>query len=496
MVTTRLTCTLALAALLAPPLAAQGDEVDSYPILVQLNQAQLVMLAETGLLPRAFARDMARGIQRVVNAPVKPGARRSGDYLVFEKQLIEIVGPDASKLHMGRSRIDMGATTERMVLRDELLAVFEELAAARERLLELAGKNVETIIPGYTHAVQAQPTSLGHYLSAHAEALERDADRLRSAYGRVNQSPLGSAAFGTSGFPLKRERLAELLGFPALIENSFDATGLGTMDTKAEVAAALAISALTLGRFAQDLVIQYSDPSPGLMLADKLTGQSSIMPQKRNPGVLERLRYTSSAVVGDAQTVWIVSHNTPVGDVGDVRSNLLNRAVLVTTGARKMYAALREIAGGLVVRPERTLAEVDADYSTMTELADTLLREAGVPFRTGHEFASELTTYGRANGKRPKDLTYTEATEIYRKATGQKLPLTDAQFRQAIDARFMVFNRKGRGGPQPPEVRRMLAAQQQRVAGDQSWVKAEKGRLTAAYANLEREFKALSEENR
>ncbi|MEK7750364.1 MAG: hypothetical protein AAB654_00510, partial [Acidobacteriota bacterium] len=137
---TRLTCTLALAALLAPPLAAQGDEVDSYPILLQLNQAQLVMLAETGLLPRPFARDMARGIQRVVNAPVKPGARRSGDYLVFEKQLIEIVGPDASKLHMGRSRIDMGATTERMVLRDELLGVFEELAAARERLLELAGK--------------------------------------------------------------------------------------------------------------------------------------------------------------------------------------------------------------------------------------------------------------------------------------------------------------------------------------------------------------------
>jgi argininosuccinate lyase len=496
MVTNRFTCILTLAALLALPLAGQGDDVDAYPILVQLNQAQLVMLAETGLLPRPLAREMARGIQRVVDAASKPGVKRSGDYLAFEKQLVGIMGPDASKLHMGRSRIDMGATTERMVLRDEALAAFEEMAAARQRLLELAAKNVETIIPGYTHAVQAQPTSLGHYLSAQAGALERDADRLRSAYDRVNQSPLGSAAFGTSGFPLKRERLAELLGFPSLIENSYDATGLGTVDSKAEVASVLAISALTLGRFAQDLVIQYSDPSPGLMLADKLTGHSSIMPQKRNPGVIERLRYTSSSVVGDAQSVWMVSHNTPVGDVGDVRANLLNRAVLVTTGARKMYTALREIAGGLVVRPERTLAEVDADYSTMTELADTLLREAAVPFRVGHDFASALTTYGRTNGKRPKDLTYGEATEIYQKVTGQKLPLTDVQFRQAIDARHMVFNRKGRGGPQPSEVRRLLSAQQRRVAQDQSWAQAEKGRLAAAYATLDREFKALSEQNR
>ncbi len=479
--------------LIAGSAFGQEDDLEPFAVMVQLNKAQLVMLSEEGLLPRPLVREIARGIQRIVADSAGPGRKPSSDYLAFEEGLIQLTGPEASKLHMGRSRIDMGATTERMVLRDEALAVFDEMATARERLLDLAAANVRTIIPGYTHAVQAQPTSLGHYLLALASALERDSDRLCSAYGRVNQSPLGSAAFGTSGFPLNRDRLAGLLGFPALVENSFDATGLATMDSKAEVSAVLAISALALGRFAQDLVIQYGDPSPGMLLTEKLTGHSSIMPQKRNPGIIERLRYTSSAVAGDAQTVWMVSHNTPVGDVGDVRSNLLSRAVLVTRGSRRMYAALRDIAAGLVVRPDRTLAEVDADYSTMTELADTLLREAGVPFRAGHHFASELTSYGRERGKRPKDLTFQEAAEIYRKAAGQEIPITAEQFRDSIDPVRMIENRRGRGDPQPAEVERMLSAHRQRLSQTRTWIESEKERLRRAQAALDQAFQALAE---
>lgn len=484
----------AAATLLIPrPAAAQGDSVDSFATMAQMNQAQLVMLVESGLMEKPLARDIARALRTVMNEAARPGAKISGDYLALEKRLVDMAGPRASTIHMGRSRIDLGATTERMILRDELLAVFTNMLAAREGLLKLAAANVRTIIPGYTHAVQAQPTTLGHYLSALASVLERDAERLRGAYGRVNQSPLGSAAFGTSGFPLNRDRLAQLLGFPALIENSYDATGHGTADAKAEVAAALAISALSLGRFAQDLVIQYGDPSPGMILTEKMTGHSSIMPQKRNPGVIERLRYSASAVAGDAQTVWMVAHNTPVGDVGDVRANLLRRATMCTDGAKIMYVALRDIAAGLVVRPERTLAEVDADYSTMTELADTLLREAGVPFREGHHFASELTTYGRARGKRPKDLSFGEAAEIYQKANGAKIPITEKQFRDSLDPVRMIENRKGRGGPQSAEVERMLAGHRQQLERESAWLDSEKQRLKDSYAALDRAFEAVAQ---
>src|SRR5262249_26084884 len=159
-------------------------------------------------------------------------------------------------------------------------------------------------------------------------------------------------------------------------------------------------------RFSQDLVIQFGDPAPGLNLGDELVGHSSIMPQKRNPGPVERLRMLSSAVVGDAQTVFIVAHNTPVGDVGDVRGNLSRRVQEVTAGAIQMYKTLGTILGGLVVRPDLTLAKVDKDFSTMTELADVLLREGGIPFRTGHHVAGEVAAYGREHGKPPKDITY------------------------------------------------------------------------------------------
>jgi len=474
-------------------LLAQGDEVaGTYPIMVQLNKAQIVMLQETGLLPPALARKIAAGIKQVAATPPKPGARRSGDYLAFERQLIEVVGPEASNLHMGRSRIDMGASTERIAMRQDTLAIFEAMIAAREKLLPLAGKNVHTIIPGYTHAVQAQPTSLGHYLLALDSALERDDERLRQTYARINRSPLGSAAFGTSGFALDRKRVGWLMGFDGLVENSYDATSVSTVDSKAELAAVLAVSALALGRFSQDLVIQFGDPAPGLNLGDELVGHSSIMPQKRNPGAVERLRMVSSAVVGDAQTVFVVSHNTPVGDVGDVRGNLVRRVQFVTSGALQMYNVLGTILGGLVVRPDLTLAKVDQDFSTMTELADALLRDGGIPFRTGYQVAGEVAAYGRAHGKPPKDISFEEVAQVYQKVTGQKIPLTAIQVRQAISAPDMVGNRKGLGGPQAQEVERMLREHRERLAASADWLKLERKRLQDVEESLERAFVQLT----
>src|SRR5262245_42689074 len=152
--------------------------------MIELNKAQIVMLAEKGLLSPAMAQKIAAGIFKIANEPQKAGEQRSGDYLAFENRLVELIGPEGSNLHMGRSRIDIGASTERLVMRSDALELFQEMISAREKLLALAAKHVRTIIPGYTHAVQAQPTSLGHYLVALDSSLERDRERLQQAYAR------------------------------------------------------------------------------------------------------------------------------------------------------------------------------------------------------------------------------------------------------------------------------------------------------------------------
>ncbi len=269
-----------LASALLLPLSAMAAEArDDFHNLAQINKASLVMLAEEDLVPAGLAASIAEGIAQVIEEQGREGAARSANYLHFEKRLLEIAGPEASRLHTGRSRQDIGSTMRRMALRDALLDTYDALLAARHALLDLAAAHVETIIPAYTHGVQAQPTTLAHYLLAFSAAFERDAERLEQAYARLNRSPLGAAVLGTSGFPINRKRLAELLGFDGIVENSYDANLVSSVDSKVEFANALATSAITVGQLMQNLHTQYHDPAPWLLLEEGRTDVSSIMPQ-------------------------------------------------------------------------------------------------------------------------------------------------------------------------------------------------------------------------
>ncbi len=175
----------------------------SVEFLDWLNRASIVMLAESGIVPRPVAARIARGIAELIaQERVRPPAR-SADYLDYEPRLTAIVGPDASRLHTGRSRQDIASAIARMNLRDGLSRVCEALIAAREKLLALAGRHTETIIPAYTHGVQAQPTTFAHYLLAFEAALDRQTERLQQVYARVNRNPLGAAALATSSFPAR-----------------------------------------------------------------------------------------------------------------------------------------------------------------------------------------------------------------------------------------------------------------------------------------------------
>lgn len=484
-----------LVGLADPSLAAPRDR---FFWLSQINRASAVMVVERGIVPKLLGAKIFDAITRVDAAGDAPGAARSGDYLKVEQDLMAVGGPDISRLHSGRSRQDIGSTTQRLIMRDDFLTAFEKLNGMREAILVLAAQAPNAIIPAYTWGVQAQPITFGHYLSGYATAFDREATRMREAYVRLNQSPLGAAALGTSSFPVDRPRLAELLGFDSVAENSLDANQISPIDGGAEMAGLATSGALTLGALIADVTAQYAQTEPWIWLAEgEQTGVSSIMPQKRNPTGLVRLRAEASNLIGEATIFSFIAHNVQPGmsdykDFGNPREYpnaiLRDMATLFQHGE----AVIRSMR----FRTERALDEVNSDYSTTTELADVLQREADVPFRIGHHFASELVNYGRGHHLRASDIPFAEAQRIYAEVAAAskvdaKLPLSEAQFRRALTAENMVTSSKGLGGPQPSEVARMLASARDRLGADKAWLDSSRGKLAAAAQRLEQAFTSL-----
>jgi argininosuccinate lyase len=463
---------------------------DDFDFLVLLNKAQLVSLQEEQLLSLESARRIAEATRFLVEESTSADLR-SSDYLSFEKRLIEKMGDEASNLHMGRSRNDIGASRERMWMRQDFIAIVEIFIEAKRRLLDIAALHKETIIPSYSHAVQAQPISLAHYLLALASSFSRDMERLKHAYAHINQSPLGSGALATSSFPLNRDRLRQLLGFSVLCENSYDSIGAATVDTKVEFCSALSICALNIGRFTQDLLLQHADPLPAITLGDRLVGGSSIMPQKRNPGPLEKLRTLTSHVVADAHAVSIMVHNTPFGDVADARGIGLQRVLMVTSHAYNMMNELKSILDELVVFPELSMKKLEKDYSTMTEVAEMLLREFGLPFRIGHKVAKQLALLGRSAGIAPSEISFEAVSETYASITNETIPFSKERYLMAVDPKQFVFSRAGLGGPQPTETERMLNAQRAELDSFKQWFDSEAQDVQNAYQHLEDSFNKL-----
>lgn len=468
---------------------------DEFFWLNEFNKAAAVMTTEQGIIPPAMSGPLARGVAKVIEEGDKPGGKRPKDYLQYEVLVVAQSGPDASRLHSGRSRQDILATNRRAMLRDRVLELMDTHDVVRGKLQALAANHIKTIVPAYTNGVQAQPTTYAHYLGAYAAAFARDAQRLREAYARLNLSPLGSAVLGTSSFPIDRSRLADLLGFAGVAENSYDATQLGTMDIGIELDAIAANMAVMVGSFVQDVHTQYHQTEPWLLLQEgALTHTSSIMPQKRNPTVLNQVRLQASTVVGGAAMYMIQSHNVPPGMPDSKRE----QSQKTLEDATQMMIQFGRLLDGLVVNPARALAEVNAEYSTTTELADVLQREADVPFRAGHHFASELVTFGRANKLKPADIAFKDAQRIYADSIahfklpqGSTLPLTEARFRESLSAQGMIAASKGIGGPQEAEVRRLQAQSKDRLDKDRAWLKAARQKLAEAQAGLDKAFAKL-----
>ena len=475
----------------APTAAAPRD---NFYWLGQINKATDIINTDEGLLTKEEGRAFAQAIAKVLADGSRPGADRPSNVILFEPYLIQAAGPQITKIHAGRSSQDMLTTVGILEQREHLLALADGLNRVQADLIALAEANRETIIPNYTNGVAAQPNSLAHYLLAYADAYSRDMQRLRQYYKRLNRSPMGATVLNGTGWPLNRDRMAHYLGFDGLAYNTYDAGQVFPQEALIESGGITNCIAIHTTGFIEEIMQQYAQPRPWILLKEGggNTYVSSAMPQKRNPGILNRCRTDASTLLGLSVEAAFRSHNIPAG-MADGRLNGRND---VFPRATKVLAGLDQILNNLVIDPDRALEELNLDWTCSQEIADRLMKNHGIPFRTGHHFASEIVSYARAHNITPKEFTYDQARQVYARVVAndpvlpQAFPMTAEEWDSAKDPRAIVRNRAVKGGPQPAELDKMLRMAKETVADHEAWTRQTRKKLEDAEARLNADFQA------
>lgn len=454
--------------------------------MMAINKAHLIMLREQELITDDEARMIARALSGIELDELRRSSY-TGQFedLFFqvESRLLELAPDVAGNLHLARSRNDMGITIYRMVLREKLLVTLASALYLKEHLLLFALEHAETVMIGYTHTQQAQPTTMAHYMLAATDLLSRDIKRLIQAYHTCNRSPMGAAALTTSGFAISRERMKELLGFDELVENSYDA--VCGADYLGEVATAVQLAAINLGRTVQDMLLWCTQEFAGLKVASPYVQISSIMPQKRNPVSFEHMRSLLSSCAGNATTVLTMMHNTPFGDIVDTEDDMQPYAWRGMSVLEQMYRLMACVVGTMEVNKDVLLERAKESYATVTELADTLVRTDRISFRKAHHIVSSVVKEAMSAGLAANQISLELVNRAAQAVIGRELVLTAEELGLALDPVHFVAIRKLPGGPSPDEIKRMIGERQKVWQEEAAWLAQAKQSCTAAAQKLD-----------
>jgi argininosuccinate lyase len=451
--------------------------------LMAIHYAHLAMLAAQGIVPRDDAHAIREALDTVSLDDVRR-AKYDGSYedLFFyvERLIVQACGEEtAGRLHTARSRNDIDMTMYRMRQREVILGLLSATFELRRSLLEVADRHRNTILAVHTHTQRAQPTTVAHYLLAVVEQLERDATRLKGAYERTNQNPLGACAITGTGFPIDRQLTSDLLGFCGPTGNTYGS--IATVDYLLESTSAAAVLLTGHGRFVQDLLLWCTAEFNYLRLGDGYVQCSSIMPQKRNPVALEHARAIGSKALGQAQAIVIAVHNTPFGDIVDTEDDL---QPLVFSMFRDAMRAIKLVASAMATADfdaPRLEARAADGWTTLTELADTLARDRDVPFKTAHAIAGGLMAARRREASRPLSELL---REISADLTGTPIAYSDDDLARVLSPRHFVEVRKTFGGPAPEETARAANVSHKVLEADEGWWKKATDALSAAERRL------------
>jgi argininosuccinate lyase len=431
--------------------ASIGFDKRLWPEDIAASKAHAAMLREQGIISETDAAAILEGLDQIAAEYERDGVPERIElediHMTVEHRLGELIGDTAGRLHTARSRNDQVATDFRLWVRTACDDAVDAIRSLQRVLVERADEHAETVMPGFTHLQVAQPVTLGHHLLAYFEMLRRDVSRFSDARARMNENPLGSAALAGTGFPIDRERTADALGFDRTTANSLDS--VSDRDFALDYLSAAAQCSLHLSRLAEELIIWASAPFGFVKLSDQFSTGSSIMPQKRNPDAAELVRGHSGRIVGALTSLMVTMKGLPLAyskDMQDDKEPVFEARDLLMLSLEALAGMVETVA----FVPERMRAAAAQGYSTATDLADWLVREADVPFREAHHITGRAVKAAEERGCGLADLTIADL-----KAVDERI---DERVYDVLSIDASVRSRTSYGGTAPVRVREQIAA--------------------------------------
>ncbi|WP_085585725.1 argininosuccinate lyase [Thalassospira mesophila] len=460
---------------------------------MRIHAAHAVMLAECGIVDRqSIARILAVlcELKKTGVTALKIDDQQEDLYSYIERYLVEQLGPEiGGRLHTGRSRNDLHTTSWRLALRAYVLELLDIVGQLRATLIDVAARHIYTVMPGYTHTQHAQPISFGYYLLSASDLIGRDFHRLSEALSCCDRSPLGSGALSTTGFPIDRERTANLLGFAQLVEIAYD--GVSIRDDLHEVNAALAIMMTGVSRMATDLQNWNTMEFGFIELDDAYSSVSSIMPQKKNPQALEHVKAVAAMTIGTLNMALAASKNTALADVND-GVTAANAPTMDIVG--RTTRALRVLDGAiqtLTVKAEAMRRSAEIGFGTATELADIIVRETGMSFRMAHNVVGRVVRETIEAGRIATDISSTNLDDACEALFGHKLSIAEVEIRKALNPMENLKSRTVTGGPAPVRMEEMILHRKAALNADLTGIGSVRKRISDAQEKLNAEVEKI-----
>src|SRR5688572_26749669 len=418
---------------------------------IEGSLAHAGMLARQGIITAAdlsaIEKGMAQISQEIASGQFEWKLDLEDVHLNIEARLTQLAGDAGKRLHTGRSRNDQVATDIRLWLRAEIDLICALLVDLQKALLDIAGKNVEVILPGFTHLQVAQPVSFGHHMLAYVEMFSRDTERMADVRKRVNRLPLGAAALAGTSYPLDRELVARTLAMDGVCENSLDA--VSDRDFAIEFAGAASLAMVHISRFSEELILWMSQNFGFIEIADRFTTGSSIMPQKKNPDVPELARGKTGRVVGHLVGLITLMKAQPLAYNKDNQEDKEPLFDTVDTLKDSLAIMAELVATGITVNAANMRAAAREGFATATDLADYLVRR-GMPFRDAHEAVARAVRLAESRGCGLEDLATSELRAL--------APQIGDDVAEALTLEGSVASRKHPGGTAPDQVRAAIRA--------------------------------------
>ena len=451
------------------------------------SEAHVIMLYENKLLSKIETKKILTALEELKGGNIsQPDFEPEDIHELIESLVIKKTGiENGGKMHTARSRNDQVALDIRLKIRDDINILLQCLIETISTLLKPAQENTKTIMPLYTHLQQAQVGVFSHYLLSYADSLLRDLDRFMSLYGRVNQSPLGAGPVGGTSLPIDRDSTAKLLGFSSLVENSIDATS--TRDFVAEYVANSAIMMTNLSRLSEDFIIWSSAEFSFIELSDDFTSPSSVMPQKKNPDILELTRGKTSQVIGYLTSILTTTKGLPSGygrDLQQIKSSIWSTSKTSITA----LIIIKSMLSDLTVNQEKMQKATEEGFLVALDLAENLVLEK-IPFRAAHNIVGNLVQLAHNSKKLLSDLELSEIESLRIKdIKSTKL----FELIQKTTVSSSLKQRKSKGSAGTSEQTRMIGQRTRKLVTLKKSVKTQNDNVKKSLTFLEKRVKTLT----